>query len=90
MKRSESYERTGKRFKFIANLTQNTDINEDNITYNMPWKQGHGSQTGSQVSSIQRVFQVSQCTWNLELPRNVTAHIQKKLDRGFPKLENNP
>jgi len=31
MKRSESYEHTGKRFKFIADLTQNTDINEDNI-----------------------------------------------------------
>jgi hypothetical protein len=56
----------------------------------MPLQQGHGPQTGSWVSSIQRVFQVSQHTWNLEMPWNLTAHIQKKLDRGFPKLENNP
>jgi len=54
----------------------------------MPQKQGHGPQTGSQVSTIQRVFQVSQSTWNLAMPWNLTAHIQKKLDRGFPKLEN--
>lgn len=31
MKRSESYERTGKRFKFLAGLRQNTDIDEDNV-----------------------------------------------------------
>jgi len=56
----------------------------------MPRQQGHGPQTDSQVSSIQRVFQVSQRTWNHEMPWNITVHIQKKLDRGFPKLENNP
>jgi hypothetical protein len=56
----------------------------------MPLQQGHGPQTGSWVSPIQRVFQVSQHTRNLDMPSNLTAYIQKKLDRGFSKLENNP
>jgi hypothetical protein len=56
----------------------------------MPLQQGHGPQTGSWVSSIQRIFQVSHHTWNLEMPWNLTAYIQKKLDRGFSKLENIP
>lgn len=31
MKRSESYEHSGKKFKFLAGLRQNTDIDEDNV-----------------------------------------------------------
>jgi hypothetical protein len=50
----------------------------------MPLQQVHGPQTSSWVSSNQIVFQVSQCTWNLEMPWNLTVHILKKLKEVFP------
>jgi len=64
----------GKRLKFLADLTRNTDIDGDNIRlFIRHYIEKFGEKLVDEWS-VQRAYKISQYTRKFEIPRNLTDH----------------